>query len=107
MAGNIPLVESGTAGYLGQVQPLLKVCIQIQSQVNRTTPLPVNRTEPNVLIVSRNRPLRPFLYAPSDQRQLNQFTALFGQKAISCRKFQPTTLIRVYLFRGVYRTGMT
>ena len=27
MAGNIPLVESGTAGYLGQVQPLLKVCI--------------------------------------------------------------------------------
>ncbi|KAI0280185.1 hypothetical protein BGY98DRAFT_965060 [Russula aff. rugulosa BPL654] len=24
MAGNIPLVESGTAGYLGQVQPLLK-----------------------------------------------------------------------------------
>ena len=26
MAGRIPLVESGTAGYLGQVQPLLKVC---------------------------------------------------------------------------------
>jgi len=25
MAGSIPLVESGTAGYLGQVQPLLKV----------------------------------------------------------------------------------
>lgn len=30
MAGNIPLVESGTAGYLGQVQPLLKVCRQHQ-----------------------------------------------------------------------------
>lgn len=25
MAGGIPSVESGTAGYLGQVQPLLKV----------------------------------------------------------------------------------
>lgn len=25
MASNVPLVESGTAGYLGQVQPLLKV----------------------------------------------------------------------------------
>jgi ubiquitin-like 1-activating enzyme E1 B len=25
MAGEVPLVESGTAGYLGQVQPLLKV----------------------------------------------------------------------------------
>ena len=27
MAANIPLVESGTAGYLGQVQPIIKVCI--------------------------------------------------------------------------------
>jgi ubiquitin-like 1-activating enzyme E1 B len=26
MAANVPLVESGTAGYLGQVQPILKVC---------------------------------------------------------------------------------
>lgn len=25
MAASVPLVESGTAGYLGQVQPLLKV----------------------------------------------------------------------------------
>jgi hypothetical protein len=25
MAANIPLIESGTAGYLGQVQPLIKV----------------------------------------------------------------------------------
>jgi hypothetical protein len=25
MAAQVPLVESGTAGYLGQVQPLLKV----------------------------------------------------------------------------------
>jgi len=25
MAARVPLVESGTAGYLGQVQPLLKV----------------------------------------------------------------------------------
>lgn len=25
MAANVPLVESGTAGYLGQVQPILKV----------------------------------------------------------------------------------
>jgi len=27
MAANVPLVESGTAGYLGQVQPITKVCI--------------------------------------------------------------------------------
>ena len=26
MAANVPLVESGTAGYFGQVQPIVKVC---------------------------------------------------------------------------------
>ena len=89
MAGNIPLVESGTAGYLGQVQPLLKVWIQIQSRVDRANPFPLDRTEPNALIASRNQLLRLSPYAPSDQRQLSQYTALFGQKAISCRKFHP------------------
>ena len=29
MAGGIPLVESGTAGYLAQVQPLLKVRLSL------------------------------------------------------------------------------
>ena len=50
-------------------------------------PLRVDRTELNVLTVSRNQLLRPFPYAPSDQRQRSQYTALCGQKAISCRKF--------------------
>lgn len=93
MAGNIPLVESGTAGYLGQVQPLLKVWIQIQSRVEHATPSPIDRTEPNVLIAFRNLLLRLFPYAPSDQRQLSQYTALFGQKAISCRQFHQTLSI--------------
>lgn len=25
MAANVPLIESGTAGYLGQVQPIIRV----------------------------------------------------------------------------------
>jgi len=29
MASKVPLVESGTAGYLGQVQPLLKVKLKL------------------------------------------------------------------------------
>ncbi len=100
MAGNIPLVESGTAGYLGQVQPLLKVWVQGLSSVDRTTPLHLDRIEPNASIVFRNPHLRPFLYALSDRRQLSQYIALFGQKAISCRKFHITTAC------GVHLTGM-
>lgn len=66
----------------------------------------LDRTEPNALIVSRNQLLRPFPYAPSDQRQLSQYTALFGQRAISCRKFHLPTLHMSHLFRGVYRPGV-
>ncbi len=31
MAARIPLIESGTAGYLGQVQPLMKASSQLSS----------------------------------------------------------------------------
>ena len=40
MAANVPLVESGTAGYLGQVQPILKVR---QSQTEGNTVLDEHR----------------------------------------------------------------
>lgn len=30
LAANVPLVESGTAGYLGQVQPIIKVRYSIE-----------------------------------------------------------------------------
>lgn len=33
MAARVPLVESGTAGYLGQVQPLLKVRVACEVSV--------------------------------------------------------------------------
>ncbi|KAH9060572.1 hypothetical protein EDB87DRAFT_1615255 [Lactarius vividus] len=38
MAGNIPLVESGTAGYLGQVQPLLKDRTECFDCIPKPTP---------------------------------------------------------------------
>ena len=34
MAANVPLMESGTAGYLGQVQPIVKVGCSDVSQTN-------------------------------------------------------------------------
>ncbi|KAF5339556.1 hypothetical protein D9611_011489 [Ephemerocybe angulata] len=38
MAGNVPLVESGTAGYLGQVQPLLKDRTECFDCIPKPTP---------------------------------------------------------------------
>lgn len=37
VAADVPLVESGTAGYLGQVQPILKVCIYVIRPLAPTT----------------------------------------------------------------------
>ena len=45
MAGAIPLVESGTAGYLGQVQPLLKV--RPRARVRRLVSRDRDRTGPH------------------------------------------------------------
>ncbi|KAI0317545.1 hypothetical protein OF83DRAFT_1283338 [Amylostereum chailletii] len=51
MAGNVPLVESGTAGYLGQVQPLLKdrtECFDcIPKQTPKTFPVCTIRSTPS------------------------------------------------------------
>jgi len=40
IAGDIPLVESGTAGYLGQVQGLLKVTFKDPSHTQENRPPP-------------------------------------------------------------------
>ena len=64
IAGGIPLFESGTAGYLGQVQPLLKVCLSLRYP--RCYP-PWYRTIQRVLVVYQSRPQGHFLCAPSDQ----------------------------------------
>ncbi|KZV61476.1 hypothetical protein PENSPDRAFT_643315 [Peniophora sp. CONT] len=51
MAGNIPLVESGTAGYLGQVQPIIKdrtECFDcIEKPTPRTFPVCTIRSTPS------------------------------------------------------------
>jgi hypothetical protein len=43
MAARVPLVESGTAGYLGQVQPLLKVRDFRASSMGSQYKLPIGR----------------------------------------------------------------
>lgn len=80
MAANIPLVESGTAGYLGQVQPILKV--KCTARIRPTPTLIVFRTKPNASTACRNQRLRPspsVLFAPL---LVNPSTASCGVKPI-------------------------
>jgi hypothetical protein len=85
MAGNIPLVESGTAGYLGQVQPLLKVCKEASNSDHdrhSEVPLDLDRIVPNASIAFPNQHPRLFPCAPFDQRPLSPYIVSFGQKVI-------------------------
>ena len=87
MAANVPLVESGTAGYLGQVQPILKVCLPC----SRLCRLLINgfRIERSVLIALPSRLLRLSQSVLFAQHPRSPFIALFGPKVISYRKFDP------------------
>ena len=63
MAAQVPLVESGTAGYLGQVQPLLKVRLGLcVLTCVLTIIIELSRTARNVSIVfpSQLRQRSPF-----------------------------------------------
>lgn len=86
MAANVPLVESGTAGYLGQVQPILKVR---PTRFDPRQSLMDNRTGRSVSIALSNRLLRLSQSVPFARRLHSRFIASFGPKAISCRKFEP------------------
>ncbi|KAH9006577.1 hypothetical protein EDB86DRAFT_2874952 [Lactarius hatsudake] len=69
MAGNIPLVESGTAGYLGQVQPLLKDRTECFDCIPKPTP----KTFPVCTI--RSTPTQP-IHCIVGQKAISQ---LFGE----------------------------
>jgi ubiquitin-like 1-activating enzyme E1 B len=62
MAANVPLVESGTAGYLGQVQPLLKDRTECFDCVPKPTP----KTFPTCTIRSTpSQPIHCIVWAKS------------------------------------------
>ena len=108
MAGGIPLVESGTAGYLGQVQPLLKVRLSFRRSRHY---LPWYRTGQSVLIVYPSRPQSRFPCAPSDRLLPNLFTVSSGPRVIFFRTFMYRDVIRVTdgrkdNYSGKTRTGV-
>lgn len=83
VAAGVPLVESGTAGYYGQVQPILKVGYKtIHALFTEILLDCYRRTVRNALIVGQNPCRSPFLSARYVARPANLYTASFGQKAI-------------------------
>jgi hypothetical protein len=69
-ASDVALIESGTAGYLGQTSVHIKVPFQFIH----------GRIKHAAMIVNRNLLQRLIPYVPFAQPQVNPFTALYGQK---------------------------
>lgn len=92
MASGIPLVESGTSGYFGQVQPLLKVRSSILVLFVIGVDV-VCRIAQNALTAYQSPLQNRSQFVQSGPLPLSPFTASFGPKAIC---------FRVYLFCRCY-----
>jgi ubiquitin-like 1-activating enzyme E1 B len=97
MAAGVPLVESGTAGYLGQVQPLLKVMDVVADAVS-SLKHSLSRIARNALTVCQSLHRPPFRCARSGLRRLNLSIALSGRRAIYFRKFGLLLMYFSYTF---------
>lgn len=76
MAAGVPLVESGTAGYLGQVQPLLKVSQSHQSRLLAyNTPRAIYRTGQSASIAYLNRLQKLFRCVQFAQPRVKRYIA--------------------------------
>ena len=73
LAAAVPLVESGTAGYLGQVQPILKVSSFSGVYLEyKLIPRKLSRVAPNVSIACPKRCQRRSLFVRYEVLQVNQ-----------------------------------
>jgi len=89
MAVGVPLVESGTAGYLGQVQPLLKVMDILVDAALLLKSFFISRIALNALTACQSPHRRLFRCAQSGLHHHNLSIALSGRRATYYRKFEP------------------
>lgn len=75
LAADIPLIESGTAGYLGQVTVIKKVSYSIAMNFSLISAC---REKQNVSNVNQKKHLKHILYAPFALIPLLPFIVLFG-----------------------------
>ena len=73
LAASVPLIESGTTGFNGQVQVIKKVLLAGIFQCWVMTYK--DRASPSVTIATRKRRPRPFPSVPSGVLPLNRYTA--------------------------------
>lgn len=82
LAADVPLVESGTQGYLGQAYVIKKVCrIYLRICMNYITELFLDSLRRNVLIVNPSLHLQHILFVLLEVHLVLLFIALFGQRA--------------------------
>jgi tRNA A37 threonylcarbamoyladenosine dehydratase len=82
VAADVPLIESGTTGYNGQVQVIKKVR---RSVLVRRAALMASRARQDAMTVMKRRFLRASQSARYAVHPANQYIALSGPRAISCR----------------------
>lgn len=80
LAADIPLIESGTQGYLGQAYVIKKV--RMEQIINLSLLISNDRVLLNVLTVNLNPHPRHILSVQSEVHRVRLFTALFGLKVI-------------------------
>lgn len=83
LAADVPLIESGTTGFNGQVQIIRKVSTVVIELLGRK--FTISRGGRNATIAIRRRFPRAFLSARYEVHQVNRSTASCGQRVISSR----------------------
>jgi hypothetical protein len=82
LTADVPLIESGTTGFQGQVQPIVKV-----AKIYGFEEVLIFRGKQNVMIVLLRRFRNLFLYVQFVRRRHNLSIVLFGQNLIYSLNF--------------------
>ena len=83
LAADVPLIESGTTGFNGQVQVIKKV--NVLRTMTCSNKAHRRRAKRNATTVIPKRPQRLSLFVRFEVLPVNPYTVLFGQKATSLR----------------------
>ena len=85
LAANVPLIESGTTGFNGQVQVIIKVIRP--TFVSKTLELTVYRVKLNATIATPKKSPKVSPSAPSAALPVSRSTVSSGQKATSSLRY--------------------
>lgn len=90
LAAGVPLIESGTTGFNGQVQVIKQVRSVYTPALSGETRTNDIREKPSVTTATPKPHQNPSLFAPFGPRRHSPSIASYGQRVISCRKIPLT-----------------